>query len=83
MGAKRVLLNDFTVLSDETINEIRKMKNTHGDSAPASRPVAVKVAGGRVSPLPVREAKAARLGMALPKVRQQAANLAEDEWEEF
>jgi len=83
VGAKRLLLNDFSVLSDETINEIRNMKNTHGDSAPTSRPVAVKAAGGRVSPLPMREAKAARLGTALPKVRQQAANLAEDEWEEF
>ena len=83
VGAKRLLLNDFAVLSDETINEIRKMKTAHGDSAPASRPVAVKAAGGRVSPLPLRGAKAARPGTALPKVRQQAANLAEDEWEEF
>jgi len=71
------------VLSDDTINEIRKMKRAHGDSAPASRPVAVKAASARVAPLPGREAKAARLGTALPKVRQQAANLAEDEWEEF
>jgi len=83
VGAKRLLLNEFAVLSDDTIQEIRKMKQSHGNAAPEPRPVAAPVAGGRVSPLPVRVAKAARVGSALPKVRQQAANTAENAWEEF
>ena len=83
VGAKRLLLNEFAVLSDDTIQEIRKMKQSHGNAVPEQRPVAAPVAGGRVSPLPVRVAKAARVGTALPKVRQQAANTAENAWEEF
>ncbi len=80
VGAKRLLLNDFAVLSDDTIQEIRKMKQAHGSAPQAA---VAPVASARVSPLPVRSAKAARVGSPLPKVRHQAANLAEDEWEEF
>ena len=80
-GAKRLLLNDFSVLSDETIQEIRRMKALHGQQAPA--PVAPKPVTAQVAALPLRSAKGGRVGTPLPKVRQQAANLAESEWEEF
>ncbi len=80
-GAKRLLLNDFSVLSDETIQEIRRMKALHGQQAPV--PVAPKPVTAQVAALPLRSAKGGRVGTPLPKVRQQAANLAESEWEEF
>ena len=81
VGAKRLLLNDFSVLSDETIQEIRRMKALHGQQAPV--PVAPKPVTAQVAALPLRSAKGGRVGTPLPKVRQQAANLAESEWEEF
>ena len=84
-GAKRLLLNDFSVLSDETIQEIRRMKALHGQQAPA--PVASLPAQppltAQIAALPLRNAKGGKIGTPLPKVRQQAANLAESEWEEF
>ncbi|WP_374260600.1 CZB domain-containing protein, partial [Zoogloea sp.] len=82
-GAKRLLLNDFAVLSDDTIQEIRKMKHSHAAQSSALPVAPQPLPRARVSPLPVRAAKAGRIGTPLPKVRQQAANLAESEWEEF
>jgi methyl-accepting chemotaxis protein len=58
---------------DAVIEDIRPMRVVSGPRAPA-----------RVAPLPLRGHKGAKVGAPLPKVRQQqAANLAESEWEEF
>jgi methyl-accepting chemotaxis protein len=82
-GAERLLLNDFSILSDETIQEIRKLKQTQaaGQSpAPVAQPVPLereRMAG------PAKNMKFAKLGAPLPKVKRHASNLAEADWEEF
>ncbi|MCA0189048.1 MAG: CZB domain-containing protein [Proteobacteria bacterium] len=85
-GAERLLLNDFAVLSDETIQEIRKLKQSRADeSAPQleARPHGTPSSEERVQPLPVRAMKVAKVGAPLPKVKRQASNLAQADWEEF
>jgi hypothetical protein len=64
-GAERLLLNDFSILSDETIQEIRKLKQTQaaGQSpAPVAQPVLLereRMAG------PAKNMKFAKLGAPL------------------
>ncbi|WP_346286532.1 methyl-accepting chemotaxis protein [Zoogloea sp.] len=85
-GAERLLLNDFAVLSDETIQEIRKLKQSRAGDATAeadSRAAAALQPKERVQPLPVRAMKVAKVGAPLPKVKRHASNLAQADWEEF
>jgi methyl-accepting chemotaxis protein len=86
-GARRLLLNEFSVLSDETIQEIRHMKQSCGGlPVPVSTPDVPKAS---VTPLSsrVRGEKSSgaggKLAAPLPKIKAGAVNLAEAEWEEF
>jgi methyl-accepting chemotaxis protein len=83
-GARRLLLNEFSVLSDETIQEIRSMKRSFGnESAPARAAMPAPVVLATVSPLPVRAAKSGKVGAPVPKVKHGESSLAAAEWEEF
>jgi methyl-accepting chemotaxis protein len=75
-SAKRLLLNDFAVLSDETINEIRALRKLYGHTAAVSVP-------NKVTRLPLRAMRGARAAAPLPKVRQAAAVQPDGEWDEF
>ncbi|NML29181.1 methyl-accepting chemotaxis protein, partial [Zoogloea dura] len=86
VGAEHLLLNDFAVLSDETIQEIRKLKQSRaGDAAveAAGRAASVEQLRERLQPVPMRAMKVAKVGAPLPKVKRQASNLAQADWEEF
>jgi len=82
-GARRLLLNDFSILSDETIQEIRSMKRRFGsESSPARAAVSVPVVLATVSPLPVRAMKSGKVRAPVPKVGKGESSLAAAEWEE-
>ncbi|WP_374494232.1 methyl-accepting chemotaxis protein [Zoogloea sp.] len=82
-GAERLLHNDFAVLSEETIQEIRKLKQAYGNGL-SEVPLNQSTPSERErSDEPVRTIKLAKLGAPLPKVRRHASNLAEADWEEF
>ena len=82
-SAERLLHSDFAILSEETIQEIRKLKQTYGNvqaQVPAAQPAPLE--GERIGGA-VRAMKLAKLGTPLPKVKRHASNLAEADWEEF
>jgi methyl-accepting chemotaxis protein len=82
-GARRLLLNEFSVLSDETIQEIRSMKRSFGSESSARAVMSAPVVMAKVSPLPVRAAKSGKVGAPVPKVKHGESSLAAAEWEEF
>ena len=82
-SVERLLHSDFAILSEETIQEIRKLKQTYGNvqaQVPAAQPAPLE--GERIGGA-VRAMKLAKLGTPLPKVKRHASNLAEADWEEF
>lgn len=78
-AAQAMLMNQFSALSDRTVQEIRRLKASHGAMAPQTTPIA-SVAARQA---PARSLRA--IAAPMPKVKRQAAAAlaAEDEWQEF
>ena len=78
-AAQAMLTNQFSALSDRTVQEIRNLKTSYGATTPQAAPVR----SATEQRAPARNLRA--ISAPMPKVkRQAAASLAvEDEWQEF